>query len=273
MRHPFFTSGFILLTAAAADGQILSSGFDQSAAKVDIVQGWAEADGSYYAGLRITLAPGWKTYWRAPGWNGIAPQFDWTGSRNLGAVEVYWPSPRLIPSYGSDVLGYENMVVLPLRIAPTETGSPVDLALELSFGVCSDVCIPETAQVTAEIGAGTDREREMIAAALKARPKTSDEAGIERLDCDITRSGDTFEMASVLQFQAGLDDVDAVVVEPGTDLAWVSDIEIEQQDDRVQTTSKIEYFGEQDWSPEPTTIRMTLIGEAGAIDVRGCLKG
>ena len=33
----------------------------------EILPGWRHADGAHLAGLRLTLDPGWKTYWRAPG--------------------------------------------------------------------------------------------------------------------------------------------------------------------------------------------------------------
>ena len=56
-----------------------------------VLTGWRMENGHHMAALRITLAPGWKTYWRAPGEAGIPPRFDWTGSDNLSAVTVHWP--------------------------------------------------------------------------------------------------------------------------------------------------------------------------------------
>ena len=40
-------------------------------AQLDVLPGWETRNGTHMAGLRITLAPGWKTYWRAAGDAGI----------------------------------------------------------------------------------------------------------------------------------------------------------------------------------------------------------
>ena len=57
--------------------------------------GWLKSDGLYTAALEIRLAPGWKTYWRAPGEAGFPPQFDFSSSRNLENLEIIWPAPML----------------------------------------------------------------------------------------------------------------------------------------------------------------------------------
>ena len=48
---------------------------------------------AYLAGVEITLAEGWKTYWRTPGDAGVPPLFDWTGSTNVAAIKVRYPAP------------------------------------------------------------------------------------------------------------------------------------------------------------------------------------
>ncbi|MCH9747383.1 MAG: hypothetical protein K0U57_05090, partial [Alphaproteobacteria bacterium] len=39
----------------------------------DIIQGWDVSDGRRISAVQLTLEPGWKTYWRAPGSSGIPP--------------------------------------------------------------------------------------------------------------------------------------------------------------------------------------------------------
>ena len=46
-----------------------------------------------WAGLHITLAPGWKTYWRVPGEAGIPPQITVKGT-GVSDVAVVYPLPR-----------------------------------------------------------------------------------------------------------------------------------------------------------------------------------
>jgi DsbC/DsbD-like thiol-disulfide interchange protein len=98
--------------------------------------------GMLRAGIDIELKPGWKTYWRMPGDAGVPPQFDWSGSENVRAVEVLWPAPARFIDAGGETVGYKNRVVFPLRITPEKAAEPVRLQLSIFFGVCKDICIP-----------------------------------------------------------------------------------------------------------------------------------
>src|SRR5215218_4800098 len=60
-----------------------------------LVSGGAVRD-VMWAGVEITLDPGFKTYWREPGESGLPPRFDWAGSTNAKAVELSWPAPMRI---------------------------------------------------------------------------------------------------------------------------------------------------------------------------------
>jgi DsbC/DsbD-like thiol-disulfide interchange protein len=54
--------------------------------QIRILPGWSRDDGSHMAALHLILAPGWKTYWRAPGDAGIPPMMDLEGSDNLSDI-------------------------------------------------------------------------------------------------------------------------------------------------------------------------------------------
>ena len=105
-------------------------------------------------GVGFRLAPGWKTYWRAPGGSGFPPHFDWEKSRNLAAAEVAWPAPERFSLFGIDSIGYADEVVLPVDTVPAQPGEPLDLRLALDFLVCSDVCVPQRAQLAMHLPAG-----------------------------------------------------------------------------------------------------------------------
>jgi len=49
------------------------------------------------AAIEVTLAEGWKTYWRAPGAVGYPMELDWSGSVNLDDHELLWPAPKSGP--------------------------------------------------------------------------------------------------------------------------------------------------------------------------------
>jgi DsbC/DsbD-like thiol-disulfide interchange protein len=100
------------------------------------------ADGEWSAGVQIDLAEGWKTYWRMPGEAGIAPEFDWSGSRNVADVVVHWPAPGRYRDASGETVGYAHRVVFPLTVLPENASEPVELTLGLSYAVCKDICVP-----------------------------------------------------------------------------------------------------------------------------------
>lgn len=97
---------------------------------------------TWTAGVQIDLAEGWKTYWRMPGESGIAPDFDWTASRNVADVELRWPAPARYADASGETIGYAMRVIFPVTVRPTDPSRPVELALRLDYAVCKDVCIP-----------------------------------------------------------------------------------------------------------------------------------
>jgi DsbC/DsbD-like thiol-disulfide interchange protein len=96
---------------------------------------------NYWAGLEITLAPGWKTYWRVPGDGGIAPQVDLT-IENVASHEIHVPLPSRFEDEAGVTIGYKSQVVFPISIQPMNGKLPVKVSLKSFFGVCEVVCIP-----------------------------------------------------------------------------------------------------------------------------------
>ncbi|GLQ05678.1 hypothetical protein GCM10007924_08990 [Sneathiella chinensis] len=105
-------------------------------------------------GVQFVLDPGWKTYWRSPGDAGIPPQFDWDGSSNIEKVEILWPRPTRIESFGLTTWGYENEVVLPVKLTLADPEKPLQVRMSAYFGVCKDVCIPVNRDLQADLPAG-----------------------------------------------------------------------------------------------------------------------
>lgn len=128
-----------------------------------------------WAILTMTIAPGWKTYWRNPGDAGVAPLFDWSGSINLAAAEVAWPAPKRFFDGYSHSIGYSGPeVLLPVRIEPTAPDRPVALSLTLRYAVCEKICIPEKAELSGFVRAepGGTGPAAALKAALAAVPRT-----------------------------------------------------------------------------------------------------
>ncbi len=100
--------------AAAQPGFGSWTGDEQ--AQVRLIAAGIGADGRLAAGIEIMLEPGWRTYWRTPGAAGIPPAIDFSGSANLGAVEVSFP----LPERHDDGYGVSN--VYAGRRAPADHG-------------------------------------------------------------------------------------------------------------------------------------------------------
>jgi DsbC/DsbD-like thiol-disulfide interchange protein len=116
----------------------------QTYSKVRLVSGAVAGENGedWLAGVQIRLAPGWKTYWRNPGDSGVPPAFDWSGSSNVKKAEVLYPAPiRFFDGAGS-AIGYTNEVIFPVRITPENPGAPVELKVNVTFGLCETLCIP-----------------------------------------------------------------------------------------------------------------------------------
>lgn len=140
--------------------------------RVRLVAGGAENDRpSRLAGLVMELDRGFKTYWRHPGESGLPPSLDWTGSENLLRAEVLWPAPRRFEDAGGIVHGYADGVLLPVRVTPADPTKPVRLSLKLDYGVCREICIPGSAQLTLNLASKATDHRAAIEAAVAQVPK------------------------------------------------------------------------------------------------------
>ena len=141
----------------AATGQDASPWEGDSRSAVRLIAGsWRQNDATHVlAGVEIRLKPGWHTYWRYPGDAGVPPRFDFTGSRNVKALDVLWPAPRRIREHGLSVIGYASNVILPLGIVPQNHAEPVTLHLNVDYAVCETLCVPQQATAHLVIAAGS----------------------------------------------------------------------------------------------------------------------
>ena len=123
-------------------------------------------------GIAFQLQPGWKTYWRTPGDSGVPPRFDFSKSENIEAVTVLWPAPmKFDDGAGGHSLGYQNQIVLPLRIAAKNPDKPVTLRAAISYAVCEKLCIPVEANAELVFTSVASTEDSGLFAALDTVPK------------------------------------------------------------------------------------------------------
>jgi DsbC/DsbD-like thiol-disulfide interchange protein len=151
-----FALGAILHVAAWAASPSASPWITSSNSKARLVSGLVELDGkpTLLAGVQLRMSPDWKTYWRNPGDSGVPPSFDWSGSTNLKRAEVLFPAPHRFADGGGTAIGYDQEVLFPVRLTPEREGEPITLKLAFDYGLCKDLCIPNS--VTLGLGLGAN---------------------------------------------------------------------------------------------------------------------
>jgi DsbC/DsbD-like thiol-disulfide interchange protein len=187
----------VLLPAILAPGVLLGIGFGETGlaasvgesawvektdSRVRLVSGTLDGRAAPYAGVQLRMDPGWKTYWQNPGDSGVPPAFDWSGSKNLKNAEVLYPVPHRLTEAGGTAIGYDNEVVFPVKITPEREGEPVELALTFDYGLCKDLCIPNTVELHAAIPADLGKgDAFLIGTALARVPKPAEANALPRI--------------------------------------------------------------------------------------------
>jgi thiol:disulfide interchange protein DsbD len=115
--------------------------------------------------LRQQIEPGWHTYWSNPGESGLPTAIDWRLPQGFKAGPIVWPVPERF-NFGPVIgYGYEHEVLLPVTIdvpAELRAGTTVALAAHASWLVCSDICIPEEADIAVSLPVGAARETDRV---------------------------------------------------------------------------------------------------------------
>lgn len=260
----------LALPALLAGPLLAQAGKDM--VEVRVLSGWRQADGTHMAALKFSLADGWKTYWRAPGEAGIPPRFDWSGSRNLASVTVEWPTPKKTTTNGMRTIGYEHDLVLPLRLTPKTEGQPIRLRAEVEIGVCSDICVPVTVEVAQDLPPDRGSPDPQIAAALAARPYTASEAGVSRVSCRIQPiEGGLRVQAEVDMPAMGRDEI--VVIETDNPSLWVAQSDSRRSGTHLRAEADIFHVEGRGFLLDRAGLRLTVLSEGDAVDIRGCPAG
>ncbi|RBW41668.1 cytochrome C biogenesis protein [Psychromonas sp. B3M02] len=92
--------------------------------------------------LNVSLASGWKTYWRSPGEGGVAPTFDWsTQSANIKDIDWSWPTPKRYPVLGVETVGYKDQIHFPMQITLDDPNQMSRLKGTLTLASCTTICV------------------------------------------------------------------------------------------------------------------------------------
>lgn len=251
--------------------------FAQDPATEDVVQttilpGWRAADGSHMFGIKMSLAPGWNTYWRSPGDTGIPPQFDWQGSRNIAAVRVLWPRPVVSEKYGLQTIGYTGEFVWPVEIQPRDPSKDVRLEGRMDIGVCKDICLPVSLTFAARLPANETAETAEIRAALNNRPATAREAGVTKVTCAISPISDGLQVTAQISMpNVGAPEV--IVFELPNRQIWVSAATVKRRGGTLIATADMVPPDGTAFLLNRSELRISVLGTRKMVDIKGCTAG
>lgn len=104
----------------------------------------------FWIGLRFHLRSAWRTCWLNPGARGTPPALQWRLPAGFSMDDPRWPVPRVFLEQGRVSLGYDGLLLLPVRITPPATLREQDrvrLGLHMDWTICREQCRPEFADL------------------------------------------------------------------------------------------------------------------------------
>lgn len=178
--------------------------------------------GTLSAALQVTLAKGWKTYWKAPGSVGYAPDLDWAASSNIANSNILYPAPTRFEAFEIENYGYADEVTFPIQLTLDKVGETTVLNLSANLLVCHELCIPELFDLNVTLLAGETgvdiSSASAIAEAAAQVPTPVGEAGMR--DPKHWMSADKTELQISLVSDAGFSDALQVFPDMGPDATF-----------------------------------------------------
>jgi thiol:disulfide interchange protein DsbD len=147
----------------------------------------------FWVALELEIRDGWHTYWRNPGDSGQATSLAWQLPPGFTAGDIVWTTPHRFEIAPLVNYGYAKHAVHLVQItAPKDlkAGAPLTLAAKASWLVCSDVCIPEGADLqlklplSAQAGGLDPAESPLFTAARSDLPSAQPAATSARIHGD-----------------------------------------------------------------------------------------
>lgn len=231
-----------------------------------VLTGPQTSRGSVMAGLRIDMADGWKTYWRAPGDAGIPPQIQWDGSTNVDSVAFHWPVPEVFDQDGMRSIGYYDTVTIPVEIFPNDAGE-IHLSGSINIGVCEEICVPVNLEFDTVLPLNEPRDA-AITAALMNRPLTASEASVGTVTCTLTPTNNGMQLTTRTALpQQG---AEAIIIETSDPYVWVSEPDVTRTATHITATSDLIHVDGTSFAVDRSGIRITVLGQDHAVDIQGC---
>ena len=110
-------------------------------------------------GVKLEMQAGWHVNWINPGDAGLAPTIAWRLPEGFSAGMLSWPHPGHFPAGPLTILGYGGSVLLWADVTAPTTLSPgqeLQLAADVGWLACREVCIPGEASLGLELRASVE---------------------------------------------------------------------------------------------------------------------
>lgn len=271
--HNFYGGGMMILARPLAALVTLAAAPAGATTQDDVLSatllsGWTTDAGTRMAGLDLTLAPGWKTYWRSPGDAGIPPEFDWSMSENVKSVRIHWPVPSVFDAAGMLTIGYHDRVVLPVEVTPVDPELPVRLDVSINLGVCDEICLPAHVELSAELAVHGAPERH-ITAALADRAASAVEAGLSGLACTVEPIADGLRLTARMRLRDP-GSAEVVAFETADPAVWVAQAVTAREGGELVTMTELVPPAGAPFALDRSSVTLTILAAGGAVEVRGC---
>lgn len=261
-----FRRATLAITVSGSAG--LAQQIPENVLRAEVLDGWRTASGTHMAALRLTLAEGWKTYWRAPGEGGIPPSFDWSGSANIASVAFHWPRPDVFDINGLRTIGYHDELVLPMEFTAREADAPMSVTARIALGVCEDICIPVEVSVIADLPRQSTVDP-AIEVALAQQPLRGKRTGVKAIHCTAEPIKDGLRLTARIDIPTtGAEEV--VVFELADRSIWISQADSWREGRELVSVADIVPPSSQPFVLNRDEVRVTILGTDQAVELRGC---
>ncbi len=194
--------------------------------------------------IELDMPPNTKTYWRVPGETGIPTRLDLAGSTGISGHRLHWPYPQVEQQQGYTDFVYYGPLVIPVEL--TVDGDNPVVEASILMGVCSDICVPATAEFSLPLNLtkpdpGQDlRINQALALTPLPWSGANDAIGEARFDA----------ASGLLSIP-----VNAALADPGS---LIADASVSGH-----------LFGAPQKSPEPGLVTLPLLGGGGGAGLEG----
>ncbi len=144
----------VLASCLHASGAPIHSG--HASAELIAASSTFEASKPVNAAIRLTVDPGWHTYWTNPGEGGMKLGAEWVLPEGWSAGPLGWPVPIRFKTGDLPGFGYVGEVIIPVTLTPPPgVAKAARIAVKLDWLTCDEsACVSGDAAPTLELSSG-----------------------------------------------------------------------------------------------------------------------